>query len=136
MEVSLSKASRIYPDCSAMATKLRAMTYNTEEQIRTQKDQATYLLHLAARTTPKGLHCLTMRLTAEYFSLRPEERKFDNQQKVHDQHFHHYAIFSNNVLACAVVVNSTVSSALVSPILLNYQYNLFCDITCIFDYAT
>lgn len=108
-----------------MATKLRAMTYNAEEQVRTQKDQATYLLHLAAGTTPKGLHCLTMRLTAEYFSLLPEERKFDNQHKVHDQYFYHYAIFSDNVLACAVVVNSTISSALVSAFLLNYCYNLF-----------
>ncbi|OWM63074.1 probable galacturonosyltransferase 6 isoform X2 [Punica granatum] len=112
MEASLSKASHIYSDCSAMATKLRAMTYNAEEQVRVQQDQAAYLLHLAARTTLKGLHCLTMRLTAEYFALLPEERKFDNQQKVHDQDLHHYAIFSDNVLACAVVVNSTVSSAL------------------------
>ncbi|KAK4780281.1 hypothetical protein SAY87_016387 [Trapa incisa] len=112
MEASLFKAGQVYSDCSAMATKLRAMTYSAEEQVQTQKNQATHLLHLVARTTPKGLHCLTMRLTAEYFSVFPEERKFDKQHRVHDQSLYHYAIFSNNVLACAVVVNSTVSSAL------------------------
>ncbi|KAK1560388.1 hypothetical protein Q3G72_026051 [Acer saccharum] len=108
MEASLYKASRVYPDCPAMAKKLRAMTYNAEEQVRAQKNEATYLVQLAARTTPKGLHCLSMQLTTEYFSLQPEERKFSNQQKLHDPNLHHYAVFSDNVLACAVVVNSTV----------------------------
>ncbi|OMP09828.1 Glycosyl transferase, family 8 [Corchorus olitorius] len=112
MEVSLAKASHVFPDCSVMATKLRAMTYNAEEQVRAQKNQESFLVQLAGRTTPKGLHCLSMRLTAEYFSLQPEERQFPNQQKVNDPDLYHYAIFSDNILACAVVVNSTIASAL------------------------
>ena len=71
MEVTLSKASRVYTDCPAMALKLRAMTYNAEEQVRAQRSQAAFLVQLAGRTTPKGLHCLFMRLTVEYFSLQP-----------------------------------------------------------------
>lgn len=111
MEATLLRASHLYPECSAMVSKLRAMTHNTEEQVRSQKNQATYLVHLAARMTPKGLHCLSMRLTAEYFALQPEERLFSNQQKLQDTELYHYAVFSDNVLACAVVVNSTISSA-------------------------
>ncbi|XP_024924942.3 probable galacturonosyltransferase 6 [Ziziphus jujuba] len=111
MESSLSKASQVFPDCSPMAAKLRAMTGSAEEQVQSQKKQASYLLHLAAGTTPKGLHCLSMRLTAEYFALEPEQRQLPNQQSLHDSELYHYVVFSDNILACAVVVNSTVSNA-------------------------
>lgn len=117
MEVSLAKARQIFPDCSGMAGKLRAMAYTAEEQVQAQKNQESYLVQLAGRTTPKGLHCLAMRLTAEYFSLQPEERQFPNQQKLHDLDLYHYAVFSDNILACAVVVNSTIASAKVNCLL-------------------
>lgn len=111
MDGTLLKASRIYPDCSAMVNTLRAMMYNAEEQLRSQRDHTSFLVQLAARTTPKGLHCLSMRLTTEYFDLQPEEREFPNQHKLQDPNLYHFAVFSDNVLACSVVVNSTVSTA-------------------------
>lgn len=73
MEAALYKASRVFNNCPAMATKLRAMNYNSEELAQAQKKQASYLMHLAARTTSKGQHCLSMRLTSEYFALDPEK---------------------------------------------------------------
>ncbi|KAJ9695967.1 hypothetical protein PVL29_008297 [Vitis rotundifolia] len=112
MEASLSKASHVYTDCSALVSKLRAMTNRVEEQVRAQKSQAMYLVELAGRTTPKGFHCLTMRLTTEYFALQPEEQNFPNQEKLYDGNLYHYAVFSDNVLACAVVVKSTISNAM------------------------
>ncbi|KAJ4726812.1 Hexosyltransferase [Melia azedarach] len=111
MEATLYKASRVYPDCPAMASKLRAMAYNAEERVRLQKNQAAYLVQLAARTTPKGLHCLSMQLTSEYFALQPKERQFPNQRRFDNPDLYHYAVFSDNVLASAVVVNSTISFA-------------------------
>lgn len=116
MENVLYKASRVFNNCPAIATKLRAMNYNTEEQVQAQKNQAAYLMQLAARTTPKGLHCLSMRLTSEYFSLDPEKRQMPNQQNYYDPNFNHYVVFSDNVLASSVVVNSTISSSKVSCI--------------------
>ncbi|XP_057965856.1 probable galacturonosyltransferase 6 [Malania oleifera] len=112
MEATLSKAGHVYNDCSAMVAKLRAMTYNTEEQARTQKNEAAYLVHLASRTTPKGLHCLSMRLIAEYFALQPEERELPSQHKFYDPDLYHFVVFSDNILASAVVVNSTISAAM------------------------
>ncbi|GAB2298302.1 hypothetical protein Dimus_032370 [Dionaea muscipula] len=111
MEMTLSKASRVYPDCSSMVKKLRAMTQSAEDQVQTQRDQSTFLTQLAGRTTPKGLHCLSMRLTAEFFTFQPEEQKLPNQQNYDDPKFFHFVVFSDNVLASAVVVNSTVYNA-------------------------
>ncbi|WJX18530.1 polygalacturonate 4-alpha-galacturonosyltransferase [Trifolium repens] len=110
MEASLSSVGRAFSDCS-LVSKLQAVKRKTEEQVRFQRSQATYLVHLAVRTAQKSFHCLSMRLTAEYFSLRPEERKLPNENKIHHPDLYHYAVFSDNVLACAVVVNSTVSTA-------------------------
>ncbi|KAK9747686.1 hypothetical protein RND81_02G008900 [Saponaria officinalis] len=112
MESTLSKASRVYPDCSSMVNKLQSMMHNAEDQVQSQKTHMTFLSELAGRTTPKGLHCLSMRLTAEYFALQPEQQIFPNQQNIYNQNLFHYVVFSDNVLAAAVVVNSTVSNAL------------------------
>ncbi|KAG2324029.1 hypothetical protein Bca4012_038411 [Brassica carinata] len=111
LEATLYKASRVFNNCPAIATKLRAMNYNTEELVQAQKNQASYLMHLAARTTPKGQHCLSMRLTSEYFALDPEKRQMPNQEKYNDPSLNHYVVFSDNVLASAVVANSTISSS-------------------------
>ncbi|KAL2540641.1 putative galacturonosyltransferase 6 [Abeliophyllum distichum] len=111
MNSTLLKARRIYPDCSAMVKKLSAMTYNAEEQVRTQKIQETFLAELGGRTIPKGLHCLSMKLTAEYFTLEPEKQVLPNKDKLQDPELYHFAVFSDNVLACSVVVNSTISTA-------------------------
>ncbi|KAK1264272.1 putative galacturonosyltransferase 6 [Acorus gramineus] len=112
MEATLAKASKIYPDCHAMSMRLRAMAYNTEEQLRSQVNEAYFLIQLAARTFPKGLHCLSMRLTSDYFNLQPGNQEFPNRHKVQQPDLYHYAIFSDNILACAVVVNSTVTNAM------------------------
>ncbi|RID40422.1 hypothetical protein BRARA_J00466 [Brassica rapa] len=111
LEATLYKASRVFNNCPAIATKLRAMNYNTEELVQAQKNQASFLMHLAARTTPKGQHCLSMRLTSEYFALDPEKRQMPNQEKFNDPSLNHYVVFSDNVLASAVVANSTISSS-------------------------
>ena len=124
MEATLLKASQAYPDCSALVTKLRAMTNMVEEQLEAEKSQAKYLVEVAGRSTPKGFHCLTMRLTTEYFALHPEEQNFPNQEKLDDGDLYHYAVFSDNVLACSVVVKSTISNAMVNCLIF-----FFCCIT-------
>ncbi|KAK4374832.1 hypothetical protein RND71_005509 [Anisodus tanguticus] len=103
--------SKLFPECSSVVKKLRAMTYNAEEQLRSKKNQASFLVNLVGRTTPKGLHCLSMRLTTEYFALQPEEQKLPNQHKLQNPDLYHFVVFSDNVLACSAVVNSAVSTA-------------------------
>ncbi|KAF7150263.1 hypothetical protein RHSIM_Rhsim02G0088200 [Rhododendron simsii] len=111
MELTLAKGKQIQDDCAAVVKKLRAIIHSTEEQLRAHKKQTLFLTHLTAKTLPKGLHCLPLRLTTEYFSLNSSEREFSNQEKLEDSRLFHYALFTDNILAAAVVVNSTVSRA-------------------------
>ncbi|WOK98004.1 hypothetical protein Cni_G06712 [Canna indica] len=67
---------------------------------------------VSRRTLPKCLHCLSMRLTTDFFVLKPDEKGLPTTQNVHKSDFYHYVIFSDNVLACAVAVNSTVTTSM------------------------
>lgn len=114
----LSKAKDHRYDASAMIKKLRAMLQTSEDLARTYKKQSNFLSQLAAKTVPKGLHCLSMRLTVDYYELPPDERDFPNKEKLEDLSLYHYALFSDNILAAAVVVSSTITNAKV--IVTNY----------------
>lgn len=107
----LSRAKNIKTDDKALIKKLRAMLQTSEDQLSNFKKQSNFLSQLAAKTVPKGLHCLSMRLTVKYNDLSPDERQFPNVQNLEDNTLYHYALFSDNVLATAVVVNSTVTNA-------------------------
>ncbi|XP_077237506.1 putative galacturonosyltransferase 4 [Tasmannia lanceolata] len=111
MEQTLAKGKQIQDDCAAVVKKLRAILHSTEEQLRAHKKQTMFLNQLAAKTLPKGLHCLPLRLSTEYYSLIPSQQQFPNQEKLEDPSLYHYALFSDNILAAAVVVNSTVFHA-------------------------
>jgi alpha-1,4-galacturonosyltransferase len=111
MEQTLVKGKQIQDDCAAMVKKLRAMLLSAEEQLRVHRKQNVFLSQLTAKTLPKGLHCLPLRLTTEYYTLDSSQQHFPNQEKLEDPQLYHYALFSDNVLAAAVVVNSTVTHA-------------------------
>ncbi|KAJ6912172.1 galacturonosyltransferase 4 isoform X1 [Populus alba x Populus x berolinensis] len=96
---------------AAMVEKLRAMLHSTEEQLQVHKKQTMFLTQLTAKTLPKGLHCLPLRLTTEYYNLNSSEQQFPNQEILDNPLLHHIALFSDNVLAAAVVVNSTVTNS-------------------------
>ncbi|XP_013696335.1 probable galacturonosyltransferase 4 isoform X2 [Brassica napus] len=111
MEQTLAKGKQIQDDCSTVVKKLRAMLHSAEEQLRVHKKQTMFLTQLTAKTIPKGLHCLPLRLTSDYYALNSSEQQFPNQEKLEDNQLYHYALFSDNVLAASVVVNSTVTNA-------------------------
>nr|XP_043623404.1 probable galacturonosyltransferase 4 isoform X2 [Erigeron canadensis] len=111
MDQTLAKGKQIQDDCTAIVKKLRAIIHSTEEQLRVHQKQALFLTHLTAKTVPKGLHCLSLRLSTEYYSLNSSAQLFSNKENLEDSKLFHYALFSDNVLATAVVVNSTVTNA-------------------------
>ncbi|XP_011095868.1 probable galacturonosyltransferase 4 [Sesamum indicum] len=111
MEQTLLRGKQIQDDCATVVKKLRAMLHSTEEQLRVHKKQTLFLTHLTANTMPKGLHCLPLRLSTDYFKLNKSQRHFRNEEQLDDPKLYHYALFSDNVLAAAVVVNSTITHA-------------------------
>ncbi|GJM99348.1 hypothetical protein PR202_ga16439 [Eleusine coracana subsp. coracana] len=107
----LSKAREEVYDCRAITQRLRAMLQSADEQVRSLKKQSTFLSQLAAKTIPNSIHCLSMRLTIDYYLLPLEKRKFPRSENLENPNLYHYALFSDNVLAASVVVNSTIMNA-------------------------
>ncbi|XP_074263230.1 polygalacturonate 4-alpha-galacturonosyltransferase [Silene latifolia] len=107
----LAKAKEQLYDCKLVTGKLRAMLQSAEEQVRSLKKQSTFLSQLAAKTIPNGIHCLAMRLTIDYYLLPIEKREFPKRENLENPNLYHYALFSDNVLAASVVVNSTILNA-------------------------
>lgn len=108
---ALSIAKDELYDCCIVARKLRAMLLSTEDNVGSLKKRSAFLIQLAAKTVPKPLHCLPLQLAADYFIHGYQNKKDLNKEKHEDPSLYHYAIFSDNVLATSVVVNSTVLRA-------------------------
>ncbi|KAJ8630010.1 hypothetical protein MRB53_023333 [Persea americana] len=92
--------------------KLKDTIFAVNEQLAKAKKHGTVSSLISARSIPKSLHCLAMRLVEEraahpekYSPAPPPEDEFE------DPSLFHYAIFSNNVIATSVVVNSAVRNA-------------------------
>ncbi|XP_072987141.1 probable galacturonosyltransferase 3 isoform X2 [Typha latifolia] len=111
MGSALSTAKDVLHDDELTARKLRVMLQSTEENINTVKKQNTFLVQHAAKTVPKPLHCLPLQLTTDYFLHNYSNKVVAHQAKLEDPSLYHYAIFSDNVIATSVVVNSTVRHA-------------------------
>lgn len=107
----LSMAKDVLLDYNELARKLRAMLQSTEENINSVKKQNTFLVQHAAKTIPRPLHCLPLQLTTDYFLHNYARNEVLDKYKLEDNSLYHYAIFSDNVLATAVAVNSTVINA-------------------------
>lgn len=98
-------------DCLVVARKLRAMLQSTETNVNLLRKKSAFLIQLAAKVLPRPLHCLPLQLTTDYYLKGYENQAFPNKDKLEDASLYHYAIFSDNVLATSVVVNSTALHA-------------------------
>nr|DAD42037.1 TPA_asm: hypothetical protein HUJ06_000267 [Nelumbo nucifera] len=104
---ALDRAKDQLYNCVVVGRKLRAMLQSTEESINALKKKSAFLIQLAAKIVPKPLHCLPLQLTTDYFMQNHRNKEIVNIEKLENPSLYHYAIFSDNVLATSVVVNST-----------------------------
>lgn len=93
--------------------KLKDTIFGQNEQLTKAKKQGAFSSLIAAKSIPKSLHCVTMRLMEERIA-NPE--KYSDEGKasppvLEDPKLYHYAIFSDNVVAASVVVNSAVKNS-------------------------
>ncbi len=107
----LAQVREQHYEAHVMVNKLRAMLHVAEDNVHMLKTQSTYMSQVAAKTVPKGLHCLSMSLTVDFHSLPFEQHEFAHQERLEDPNLYHYALFSDNILAASVVVASTIINA-------------------------
>ncbi|KAF2601210.1 hypothetical protein F2Q70_00024340 [Brassica cretica] len=107
----LSRAKEKLYDCNLVTNKLRAMLQTAEEELVSTQTHTTFLNQLASKSIPHAIHCLTMTLNLEYSLLPAPMRHFPRMENLENPDLYHYALFSDNVLAASVVVNSTVTNA-------------------------
>ncbi|KAG6603505.1 putative galacturonosyltransferase 7, partial [Cucurbita argyrosperma subsp. sororia] len=111
MEATITKAKSFPLECSNVDKKFRQLFDMTEDEADFHMKQSAFLFQLAVQTMPKSLHCLSMQLTVEYFRIDSTNLELSLAEKYADPTLNHYIIFSNNILASSVVINSTVSHA-------------------------
>lgn len=71
--------------------------------------------HFAASAIPKGIHCLSLRLTDEYSSNAHARKQLPPPELLpllSDNSCQHFVLTSDNILAASVVVTSTIRSSL------------------------
>eukprot|EP00250_Pteridium_aquilinum_P009788 c18937_g1_i1 orf=1470-3077(+) len=110
----LYQAKELHFDSATMIMRLKAQIQGLEEKINAATLQSTTFGQLAAEAVPKGLYCLGSRLTMEWATdpdLRNRVTRETHSPKLTDNTLYHFCIFSDNVLATSVVVNSTVCNA-------------------------
>ncbi|KAE8698027.1 putative galacturonosyltransferase 7 [Hibiscus syriacus] len=109
MEAAIARAKSVTADCNNVDKKLRQIFDLTEDEANFHMKQSAFLYQLAVQTMPKSHHCLYMRLTIEYFRYDSFDKELT--EKFSDPTLQHYVIFSSNVIASSVVINSTVMHA-------------------------
>lgn len=91
--------------------KLKDTIFAVNELLVKAKKNGALASLIAAKSIPKSLHCLAMRLVEERISHPEKYREEGPKLEFEDPSLYHYAIFSDNVLAVSVVVRSVVKNA-------------------------
>ncbi|CAN0916247.1 Probable galacturonosyltransferase 9 [Linum grandiflorum] len=90
--------------------KLKDTIFAVNEQLGKAKKNGGVTSNIAAKSIPKSLHCLAMRLVEERITHPEKYTEEDPDPAFEDPSLYHYALFSDNVIAVSVVVRSVVNN--------------------------
>ncbi|MQL85679.1 hypothetical protein Taro_018194 [Colocasia esculenta] len=88
---------------------------NLDRKLKKTKLSEQLHRHFASSGIPKGIHCLSLRLTDEYSSNAHARKQLPPPEllpSLSDNSYHHFVLASDNILATSVVVTSAVRSSL------------------------
>ncbi|KAK4741725.1 hypothetical protein SAY87_025313 [Trapa incisa] len=115
MAVLLFQAQQLHYDSAVMIMRLKVKMQSMEEQMSSLTDKSSKYGQIAAEEVPKSLYCLGVKLTTEWFKDTNLGKKLDERNqmraKLVDNNRYHFCVFSDNILATSVVVNSTAISS-------------------------
>ncbi|KAK4409792.1 putative galacturonosyltransferase 9 [Sesamum angolense] len=84
--------------------KLKDTIFAVNELLLKAKKNGAFTSLISAKSTPKSLHCLAMRLLEERIAHPEKYRDDEPKPEFGDPTLYHYALFSDNVIAISVVV--------------------------------
>ncbi|XP_019417169.1 PREDICTED: probable galacturonosyltransferase 10 isoform X2 [Lupinus angustifolius] len=111
MALLLYQSQQLHYDSATMLMRFKAKIQALEEQMNSVSEKSSKYGQIAAEEVPKSLYCLGVRLTTEWFKNHNIQNKLKDKRQVEmklkDNNLYHFCIFSDNILATSVVVNST-----------------------------
>ena len=91
--------------------KLKDTIFAVNELLIKAKKNGAFASLISAKSVPKSLHCLAMRLVEERVAHPEKYKEEGHKEEFDDPSLYHYAIFSDNVIAVSVVIRSVVKNA-------------------------
>ncbi|XP_057737131.1 hexosyltransferase GAUT11-like isoform X1 [Arachis stenosperma] len=107
------KAQDVHYDIATTIVTMKSHIQALEERANAVTVQSTVFAQMSAEALPKSLHCLNVKLMTDWLrtlSLQKHSNEWKTS-RLKDNSLYHFCIFSDNVLATSVVVNSTVVNA-------------------------
>ncbi|KAG9459224.1 hypothetical protein H6P81_003732 [Aristolochia fimbriata] len=114
MALLIYQAQQLHYDSATMIMKFKAKIQSLEEDVSALSDKSTKHGQIAAEEVPKSLYCLGVTLTREWYKISSLQQRLPEgkvAEKLEDNNLYHFCVFSDNILATSVVVNSTASNA-------------------------
>lgn len=111
----LYQAQQLHYDTAVSLMKMKGQIQSLEEKSKAEAEKSTKFGQIAAEELPKALYCFGIRLIMAWFKRPSPERRITYAphylEKLRDNKLKHFCIFSDNILAASVVVNSTTTNA-------------------------